>query len=148
MGAARAEASGVTEAQLEELDKQNEAQNQKVNQCLGSCIKMLEETLLKMAKSQHQLATTDMTKAKEALRVVTLEQMQQAEKQLSENRELVTTLMIKKGDVQYLDEKVATLQRVGNEITEAKDLNATALSLSTKKKSASDSHERDSSKGH
>ena len=71
---------GFTKQQLEELDKQNDAQNTKVNGCLIACIQMLEDTLLKIAKTVHFLATTELSKAKCTLRDVTQAEVSQAEK--------------------------------------------------------------------
>ena len=112
----------LTQGQVEDLNMETAAQNDRLNICLTGAVKSLNDHSLIMMKLCYQLREAEATGMNAKLRDVTLEEAERIQKDIAAIMGPLQEASIKMTDVKHTDAKIDLLTKAGDLQTEAKNV--------------------------
>ena len=112
----------LTQSQVEDMNMETAAQNDRLNMCRTGAVKSLNDQSLILLKVAYQLREADATGMNAKLRDVTLEEAERIQKDIAAIMVPLKEASIKMADVKHTDAKIDLLTKAGDLQTEAKSV--------------------------
>ena len=116
----------LSESNLSRHTEELEAQNDKLNLCVRSCMKLLDTNQLQAEEAAHNLSKIVVTGYAAKLRDLSKASLIEAVEAMKGHREVMRSLLFDKAASTYTNEKVDALQAANSTLTDTKDLIADA----------------------